>query len=388
MLRVGRNRTKHRRFPIGWKLVGNVIYFAPTNAGDRAIVQALTGGKGSVRLGATHDEAAEAYAKHIVAARAQRDDIEPGTVAEICDRALREYIPTLKNAKTRKERTRHVHELQRLFGTKRYARDVFEASRDRTGTFLRAMDVQRHIFDGRETRPVAVNREVRSWELVFQWARAPWGLTEYNPASGLTMNDESPRRTLPSDKGIFRLYRRLDPPARFMVAMIRFYGRRKVELLGLQVSDVRDDAIHFRRGKDRDAKPIQVKWDPRLRRMYTRLAKWREEVIRPTKKNRAGRMRPAPAVVSTALLLNRRGGAYTETGFNSARKRAMERANIKGTFTFHDMRKSRAQSLSPADAQNVLAHDDQRTTNRIYRPGAIVVDMNDEVNAMRKSGEK
>lgn len=378
---MGRNRTKNKRFPVGWKRVAGTIYFVPTNAGDLEIVRAING-KGSIRLGRTHDEAAETYARLIVKARTRRDDAEPGTVAEIVERAQREFLPSLKDERTRIERARHLKVLQEKFGTRRYARDMFEASRDRTGTFLRAMDIQRHLHECAQTRPVAANREVRTWELAFQWARAPWGLTEYNPAAGLQHNDEKPRRVLPEDEQIMRLYRHLDPPGRFMVAMIRYYGRRKVELLGLKMSDVDAQGVHFKRGKDAESRPILVVWDARLRKMVARLMRWRESVIRPTKGKRK-----APAVVSTALLLNQRGRAYSETGFNSARKRAMERAGIKGAFTFHDMRKSRAQTLELGQAVTVLAHDDPRTTAAVYRPGPIVVDLNDEVSG-RGNSEK
>lgn len=380
---MGRDRVKNKRFPVGWQLTAGTIYFRATNAGDLEIVRAING-KGSIRLGRTHDEAAEAYARLIVKARTRRDEAEPGTVAEIVERAEREFLPSLRDERTRIERARHLKVLQDKFGARRYARDMFEASRDRTGTFLRAMDIQRHLHECAQTRPVAANREVRTWELVFQWARAPWGLTEYNPAAGLQHNDERPRRVLPEDEQIMRLYRHLDPPGRFMVAMIRFYGRRKVELLGLKMSDVDAKGVHFKRGKDAESRPILVVWDARLRKMVARLMRWRESVIRPIRpKDRA------PAVVSLSLLLNRRGGAYTETGFNSARKRAMERAGIKGAFTFHDMRKSRAQSLELNQAVTVLAHDDPRTTAAVYRPGPIVVDLNDEVSGgIRKRAPK
>lgn len=119
--------------------------------------------------------------------------------------------------------------LEEKFASRRFARNVFEASRDFSGGMLRAMDIQRHPFDCKGSRPVAANREVRTWELVFTWARAPWGLTEYNPCSGLLMSEEKPRDVLPADEDILKLYRWLDPPARFMVALNRYYGRRKVE---------------------------------------------------------------------------------------------------------------------------------------------------------------
>lgn len=61
MARVGRNRNKNLRMPVGWApSPSGVIYFRPTNQADRAIVRAITGGRLSLRLGATHDEAAAA----------------------------------------------------------------------------------------------------------------------------------------------------------------------------------------------------------------------------------------------------------------------------------------------------------------------------------------
>jgi hypothetical protein len=59
----------------------------------------------------------------------------------------------------------------------------------------------------------------------------------------------------------------------------------------------------------------------------------------------------------------------------------MERANIKAAFTFHDIRAARARSLPPEKAVEVLAHDDPRTTRRVYRRGAHIVDISEEANA-------
>lgn len=412
MARVGRDRTKNKRLPIGWfygtraKRTGRrPIYFRGMNAVDRKIVMAITGNANCLRLAETddptgHNAAATTYAQKIVAARdSTPKEVKPGTIAEICEFARREYLPTEKNPKTKKERERHLNTLERLFGARRYARNVYEASRDTEGIFMRAMDVQKHLFDHNKNGPVSANRRVRTWEIVFQWARAPWGLTEYNPCSGLMFHEEKPRRVVPEDADIFKLYRWLDPPARFMMVLIRYYGRRKVEQLGLELVDAKEDGIHMRRGKDEDSKPIILKWDPRLRKAYARLMRWRAKVLRPLID---AKVRDIERKLPTALLLNRRGRPYTESGFNSARRRAMERSGLavflgeeivngkkvkrwSRPFTFHDNRKSRAHDgLTLAEAQNVLAHDEQRTTSAVYRPGAIVVDMNAEVAAKRK----
>jgi site-specific recombinase XerD len=402
VVRRGRKREKNRRFPLGWKLVDGVIYFVASNAGDRAIVQALTGGKNSIRLGRTHEEASEAHYRLIVSRRKERDEAEPGTVRALCvlARQEKEFLSEIKVKKTRVERTRHIRELEKLFGDKRIARSPNEAGHDTAGVFLRAMHVQMHVTASKPTRPVAVNREVRTWELLFQWARGK-GLTEYNPARDLILPEEKPRQVLPLDEDFFKVYSLLDPPARFMADLIRFYGRRKAEILGLKMSDVSERGIVFRRSKDAKSREIFIEWDQRLRSMFDRLMRWREEVIRPTKPlrrdNRAQAFaiahptwkwrlkRKTPRKASDALILNRRGGAYTETGFNSAWKRAMKEANLAGVFTFHDLRKACAQELERGQAQTVLAHDDPRTTNRIYRPAPVVINMN-EMLAAKKNG--
>jgi hypothetical protein len=373
MLRVGRNREIHKRMPKGWApSASGVIYFRPTNAGDKAIVKTITGGPLSLRLGATHDEAAEAFARLIVAARQRETQFVAGTVGELVDRARRELVPRIKSDKTKTERTRHIDALEKLFGAKRFARSVYEATKAAPGTFLVAMDIQRHLDACADSRPVAANREVKTWEIVFADARRRWGLTEYNPCAGLSLNPEAPRDVLPVDALIFgKVYRELDPPMRFMVAMIRFYGRRKGECLGLTLSSAQDDGLHLQRGKRR--KELVIRWDGRLDRMWGRLMRWRAA------KTRGGKLQTTMAIV------NRRGRRFTVTGFNSAWRRAMKAAGIKGAFTFHDIRATRASTLSQQQAVEVLAHDDPRTTAGVYRRGPHIIDLRAPVDSRNDS---
>lgn len=364
MVRVGRNRHKNLRMPVGWAPSrSGVIYFRPTNAGDRAIVRAITGGRLSLRLGATHDEAAEAFARLIVAARRRQDDAKPGTVAEIAQRGREEWLPRIANPETRAWRGRHLEALDKAFGTSPYAPSVYDASRN--PAFLRSLDVQRHL-DANAHRPAAANREVMSWRILFDEARRRWGLTEFNPCEGVTLHPERPRETLPADVDVFgKVYRQLDPPMRFAVAMIRFYGRRKKEILGATLSSAQDDGLHLRRAKgDRE---LVLVWDRRLRRMWHRLMRWRAA------KKRDGKLQ------TTMAILNRRGRRVTVTGFNSAWRRAMERAGLSGAFTFHDLRASRASTLTAEEATEVLAHDDAATTRRIYRRGPLRIALSDGI---------
>lgn len=364
---MGRNREKNKRLPKGWApSASGSIYFRPTNAADRAILAVLR--PVSMRLGANADEAGRSplWLK-ILAERTKDESAIPGTVAEIVQRARRELLPAIENEKTRQERTRHVNELDRLFGTKPYARHAQEAQRPE---FFKALDVQRHVHSCRLTRPVAANREARTWEIVFDDARRLWGLTEYNPCAGLRYNEEAPRDVLPDDDGIFAVFRELDPPMRFLVGMIRYYGRRKGEVLRLQVSSAQKDGLHLRRGK-RD-RPIIIRWDTRLERMWARLMRWRAA------KYRSGKP-------TTMAIINRDGTPFTVTGFNSAWRRAMKRAKLQGAFTFHDIRATRASTLSREQAVEVLAHDDPATTARVYRRGPLVIDLRAPANSRNDS---
>lgn len=392
--RVGRDRQKNKRHPIGWapgppskKTGARVIYFRPTNDIDRRIVHAITGGPLSLRLGANEDEAAITFARLIVAAR-DGADAKEGTVAHLVKKARESYLPRIQNEDTRDWRERHLDELATTFGTRRYARNVHEASRAARGTYLTAMEVQAHLDAHAAKRHVAVNRAVKTWEIVFHEARRRWGLTEYNPCSGLSFNPEAPRDVLPANKSIAKVYRKLDPPMRFMVQMIRYYGRRRGELLGLHLGSEQDDGLHLMRGKARSGrKPKEIihRWEPKLRALWTRLMRWRATV------KRDGTMQ------TTMAILNRDGKPYTTTGFNSAWRRAQVRAGLarrieveiggktvkrwERDFTFHDLR-SRAGSdaATVEEAQVLLAHDDQATTVGHYRRGPHVIDLSKKRN--------
>lgn len=416
MRRVGRTREKHRRMPKGWAPSrSGTIYFRPTNEGDREIVRTITGGALSLTLGANVDEAhASELWKRVVAARVKQTGFQPGFVSELVDRARRHYLTKkrIKNDETRAWRSRHLDELEREFGARRYAKNVYDATKAPAGTYLLAMNIQAHIDKHAETRHVAVNRAVQTWKIVWDEARRRWGLTEYNPCAGLDLNDEAPRDVLPDDRAhFFKVYRKLDPPSRFVLALGRYYGRRRGEALGIKLSGIAEDGVHTIRGKR--AKELILLWDDlaigrrpdgtvitrpgRLRKMVARAQRWRAQVIRPEKVWKNGKRRPAPKVVALeALLLNRRGRKLSATGFNTAFRRAMERvglveelgtAMVRGkemrrtrrAFNPNDTRAKRASTLSKLQAVDVLAHDEERTTEVIYRRGPHVINTSELV---------
>lgn len=282
---------------------------------------------------------------------------------------------------------------------------MYDATKSAPGTFLVAMDVQRYV-DENGHRHVAVNRAAQTGRIIWKEARRRWGLTEYNPFEGLDHNEEEPREVLPDDRDhFFKVYRALDPPARFVLALGRYYGRRRGEALRIELGGIDAGGVHTVRGKR--ARELVLEWDDmtlerpdgstvtrpgRLRKMVARALRWREEVVRPTKVWKNGKRRSAPRVVSTKLLINRRGRALSPTGFNTAFRRGMERVGLveqlgeamlggrlvqrtRRAFNPNDTRAKRASTLSRAQAVEVLAHDDARTTETVYRRGPKIISL-------------
>lgn len=403
MQRVGRDRTKNRRMPKGWApSLSGTIYFRPTNKADKKIVRTLTGGPLSLRLGATHDEAVATFSRLIVAARECRAEVVRGQVSEIIDRARRDYLPRIENEETRAWRSAHIDELEREFASRRFARNVYDATKAPAGTFLVAVDVQAWIDRGRALRHVAVNRAAQTGRIVWKEARRRWGLTEYNPFEGLEGNRERARETLPDDRAhFFKVYRALDPPARFVLALGRYYGRRPGEARRIEVAGVDADGVHTVRGKR--ARDLIISWDDhidscgrsrpgRLRKMVARAMRWRGKVIRPAKVWKNGQRPKEKKVVSTKLLINRRGRALSKTGFQSAFRRAMAEVGLvehlgeamlagrlvqrtRRAFNPNDTRAKRASTLPRGIATDVLAHDEERTTETVYRRGPKIINL-------------
>lgn len=378
MARVGRNREKHKRMLKGWTPIGGAVYFVPTNKADLAIVLQATGGKKSLRLGALNDHngCAATFTEKIVNARRARDEAEPGSVGELVMLAFRDILPTVESPKTREEWTRYWNELRAKYGHKPYARSIHEAALD-PRKYFSALDVQAFIDAGAESRPVAANRAVDAWAIIFDWARNRWGRTEYNPCRGVEKNDEEARDVLPQHQDLYRersIYRQLSPPARFILNMYRYYGRRRGETLRLTLADVQhEDGVHMLRGKERQRrkslrkaprKPrvLIIPWDQRLRRMVDRyMVTWRSRKVRE-------------GLPTTAFLVNRQGLPFTEEAAKSAWRRGMERSGQLGQFVQHDVRALRATTLPFNVAQDVLAQDQQRTTE-LYRRGPKIIDL-------------
>ena len=110
-----------------------------------------------------------------------------------------------------------------------------------------------------------------------------------------------------------------------------------------------------------------ISWSDELRAVIARVLELRAKV-------RCGQ-KDVKDLDTAPLFLNRKGKAWTKTGFNSQWHRATRAAGFKkNEFHFHDIKaKSVSDSPNESDAQNRGGHLDPRTTRRVYRRKPVEV---------------
>jgi len=365
--------------PPGCKLVDGRWYVVASNVHLARIIGELTGGKRSMPLapngkpGPTEKRKAREFYVHLFVRPLEKlVEAKGGTIKELVALAFADMLPTYKSKKGRDEAERYLGVIEKEFGDRLYARNAVEAS---TGNFLRTHQVQQYLVRYRDKKGhVAANRTVQHMSKMFQLAKSLWGKTEYNPCEGVTYNDEIPRDQLPSEVEFDAFYVEALDWMQCAMLISRDYARRRGEILGLAESDVTALGVFFRRGKprkNRAQKKILMLWDDDLRALVERARSLKAAVQART------------GVTSLRLFVNRKGQPVTETGWNSAWARVVQRVNrereavglpliVRKDFHFHDLRAVKPSRLTHAEAQQLLAHDDPASTE-VYRRGPIVI---------------
>jgi integrase len=190
--------------------------------------------------------------------------------------------------------------------------------------------------------------------------------------------EEPARNRYVTDAEFNAVYRIASPMLQCAMDLATITGQREGDLLKLSRNQLQEDGIHFQIGKSKrrhprhgkiieTAKTLILKWSPELRSVTDRLFKMSPQLRR-------------------TLICNLQGQPFTESGFRSNWHRLIQKALqeklISEPFTFHDLRaKSASDSLSASDATERLAHDDPRTTRKVYlrkprqaEPGAKILD--------------
>jgi integrase len=290
------------------------------------------------------------------------------TMSNVFDRYLIEVLPGLA-PRTQCDYRGYIENLRVVFGT--------APPREVTAGHVSDYQAKRA-----ERSVVQANREKSCLSAVFT-AALRWHVVETNPCRLVPKLREAERDRYVTDAEFTAVYRLASPMMQCAMDLATMTGQREGDLLKLTRSQLTDDGIAFTIGKSKrrhprhgkvveTAKRIIVEWSPELRAVVDRLKKLGPQ-IRPT------------------LLCNLEGKPFTSDGFRSNWHRLMTKATTPGDkdepaamserFTFHDLRAKSASDDELDAATERLAHDDPRTTQKVYRrkprrarPGAKILD--------------
>ncbi len=251
-----------------------------------------------------------------------------GKMAGLMDRYMKEVVPT----KAPRTQRNNLNEIRRL-------RAVFARMRPQD---IRPQDIYEYM-DARNA-PIAANREKALLSSIFGYG-IRWGIVTDNPCRYVKRNPEKPRDRYVEDWE-YELVWKLSPNiVRCAMDLALLTGLRLGDLLRIRLQDLREDGIYVQTGKTN--RKLLIEWSEELR-----------EVVNRTRQRK---------ISGLYLLCTREGQRYTEDGFKSLWQRAMAKTVAKGMrrFTFHDIRGKAASDAD--DPATLLAHDDPKTTERVYR---------------------
>ncbi len=295
------------------------------------------------------------------------------SMSNVFDRYLIEVLPGL-GARTQADYRGYIENLRPAFGN----------APPRAVTAGHVSDYQAKRA---ERSVVQANREKSCLSAVFT-AALKWHIVETNPCRLVPKLREAERDRYVTDAEFTAVYKLASPMMQCAMDLATMTGQREGDLLKLTRSQLTDDGVVFSIGKSKRRHPrhgqivetskrVILEWSPELRVVIERLKKLGPQ-IRPT------------------LLCNLEGKPFTSDGFRSNWHRLMTKATAPGgkgeppvlaeRFTFHDLRAKSASDDELEVATERLAHDDPRTTQKVYRrkprrarPGAKILDASGDI---------
>lgn len=339
-----RTRPENRGLPARWRhRHGAFFYDVPTH------LRHLWDGKREYRLGTSLPEAYRVWATRLEL----HNDVR--NVGQLLERYALEVVP-MKAPRTQAGNARAITRLKAVFGEMRI-RDFKPI----------------HAYQYRDKRgknaPTTANRELEVLSHAFTKA-IEWGYREDHPMiEGKFRKLSTPPRTrYVEDSEIVEALSLIPRRKRGSLHAVRAYikiklltGLRRGDLLRLKMSDLKDDGIHVEPHKTAKTtgKRLIIEWTDALR-----------HAVEDAKAAR-------PVDIGPLLFCTKDGDCYvkengTVNAWESMWGRFMDRVlaetKVSERFTEHDLRaKCASDAESLAHAQQLLAHADSATTNRIYR---------------------
>ncbi len=254
------------------------------------------------------------------------------TMGVAMDSFIAQEIPK-KAERTKREYLQQIKRLRTVFG------------------HMRPDDIEpKDVYGYMDKRPaIAANREKSLLSALFSFAIRK-GLCSDNPCRLVKRNTEKPRDRYVHDTEFSAVYKLAPAPVKCAMEIARLTGLRLGDILRLRLQDVKNDGLYVQTRKT--GKMLIFELTPELSAVIAQA-----KTLGPKK------------VRGFSLIVNRSGARYTLDGFSTAWQKLMAKAMkdkvLEQRFTFHDLR-AKAGSESE-NAQDLLGHDDPRTTNRVYR---------------------
>lgn len=246
------------------------------------------------------------------------DDAPSGTVGELIRRYLTEVSP-LKSERSKHDDESAAQLLIAVFG-------------DMAPAELQPTHVAGYLDRRGAKAPTRANREIALLSHVFTKA-IRWGLLERNPCRGVERLPEKKRERYVTDDEFDRCRAAAGEPIATMMDLALLTAMRQEDMLSLKLSNLTDDGIDHVQAKT--GTRLVISWTDELRAVV-------ERALAMHKTRRAER--------SAFLLAKRKGGRYSQSGFQTMWQRVQHQWGKAGNerFTWHDLR---AKALTDADAQ-------------------------------------
>ncbi len=336
-----KRKAENKGLPARWKLQHGAYYYRVPPG-----LEPMWDGKQFFRLGKSLPEAYKTWADRIGSTDKVRN------IGQLLDRYVLEVVPT------------------KAITTQAGNQVFIKAIRAAFGAFPIDQVKPRHVYqyvDARSAK-ISAHREVEILSHALTKA-VQWGIIDRHPFKGeVRLEGEKPRTRYVEDWELIEALALPANRAKGSVKMIQAYlklklltGQRRGDLLRLTAADLQDDGIHFtpRKTSTTTVKRLIIEWSDALRAAVAE----------------AKGTRP---VISPYLFCNRKGECYVDEstgnahGWDSMWQRFMDRllvdTKITERFTEHDIRaKCASDAETLAHAQQLLAHADGKTTERIYR---------------------
>ena len=289
-------------------------------------------------LGKTISEAYRKYADIVEVDSTYR------TMQNVIDRYMREVSPT-KSTDVHENEWSIAGRLSGVFG-------------EMPPHAIRPKHVHGYL-DYRRNTPVSANRDIKLLSHMFSKC-IRWGILENNPCTGKKIEyfKEYPRDRYVNDEEFYVFYNEYCSPfLQAYLAVKLITGQRQRDVLDIRLSDISDEGIYFATNKSRGRKKFIMEITPEL-----------QDAIKQAKsiKRKVGTL---------FLFASKFGTKYKSSGFQSIWQRAMKSYCADGglRFTEHDIRAKTASETDAVHANEMMQHNSQALTNKIYRRKLSVV---------------